>query len=172
MRGLKRNADKRSRDDWKAEFDAFVNLRKTEDQWFTFKGKARDFIAMYEAVSPDPTVLEFTADLKWVATFLRYGTQVFEKREAFDQNTYSRKIRDMLAQHLDATGLSVTVKLRHITDPGFWDDFDSDAKTEDDLKTAAIRKTTELRKEVTERDRPPMSGPAPMLVQGRPGRHG
>ena len=151
MRGLKRNADKRSRDDWKAEFDAFVNLLKTEDQWFTFKGKARDFIAMYEAVSPDPTVLEFTADLKWVATFLRYGTQVFEKREAFDQNTYSRKIRDMLAEHLDATGLSVTVKLRHITDPGFWDDFDSDAKTEDDLKTAAIRKTTELRKEVTER---------------------
>ena len=62
-------------------------------------------------------MLEFTADLKWVAIFLRYGTQVFEKREAFDQQTYSRKIRDMLDQHLDATGFSVTVKLRHITDP-------------------------------------------------------
>jgi type I restriction enzyme, R subunit len=57
----------------------------------------------------------------------------------------------MLDQHLDATGLSVTVKLRHITDPEFWDDFKVDGKTEDDLKTAAIRKTTELRKVVYER---------------------
>ena len=57
----------------------------------------------------------------------------------------------MLAQHLDATGLSVTVKLRHITDPDFWEDFEIEGKTEDDLKTAAIRKTTELRKVVTER---------------------
>ena len=39
MRGLKRNADKRSRDDWKAEFDAFVNLLKTEDQWFDVQGE-------------------------------------------------------------------------------------------------------------------------------------
>ena len=57
----------------------------------------------------------------------------------------------MLAEHLDATGLSVTVKLRHITDPAFWDDFDTEEKSEADLKTAAIRKTTELRKVVTER---------------------
>ena len=96
-------------------------------------------------------MLEFTDDLKWVAIFLQYGTQVFEKREAFDQQSYSRKIRDMLDQHLDATGLSVTVKLRHITDPEFWDDFEIEGKTEDDLKTAAIRKTTELRKVVYER---------------------
>jgi type I restriction enzyme R subunit len=83
-----------------------------------------------------------------VATFHQYATQVFEKREAFDQRTYSRKIRDMLEQHLDATGLSVTVKLRHITDPAFWDDFQVEGKSEDDLRTAAIRKTTELRKVV------------------------
>jgi type I restriction enzyme, R subunit len=57
----------------------------------------------------------------------------------------------MLDQHLDATGLSVTVKLRHITDPEFWHDFEIEGKTEDDLKTAAIRKTTELRKVVYER---------------------
>lgn len=150
MKGLKRQSGP-AKDGLKAEFDQFTNLLKSEDNWFEFRSKAREFIGLYEAVSPDPSVLEFTADLKWVAAFLQYGTQVFEKREAFDQQTYSRKIRDMLAEHLDATGLSVTVKLRHITDPDFWDDFEVEGKAESDLKTAAIRKTTELRKVVTER---------------------
>jgi type I restriction enzyme R subunit len=151
MKGLRRKDGKLSRDDLKTEFDRLIGLLKTEDKWFEFRSKARDFIGLYEAVSPDPSILEFTADLKWVATFLQYGTQVFEKREAFDQRHYSRKIRDMLEQHLDATGLSVTVKLRNVTDPEFWDDFETEGKAEDDLKTAAIRKTTELRKVVTER---------------------
>lgn len=151
MKPLKRKGDGKSKDEWKAEFDAFVGVLGTEDNWFKFKAKAHDFIVMYEALSPDPSVLEFTADLKWVATFIQYATQVFEKREAFDQQDYSQKIREMLAEHLDATGLSVTVKLRHITDPQFWEDFQTGGKTEGDLKTAAIRKTTELRKTVTER---------------------
>ncbi len=86
-----------------------------------------------------------------MASFLLYGTQHFEKRQAFDQMNYSEKIREMLETHLEATGLSVTVKLRHITDPEFWEDFDPTDKSEDDLMTAAIRKTTELRKTVTER---------------------
>jgi type I restriction enzyme R subunit len=151
MKGLKRDGGKPSKDNLKFEFDHLVGLLKTEDRWFEFWSKARDFIGLYEAVSPDPSVLEYTSDLKWIAIFLRYATQVFEKREAFDQNSYSRKIRDMLEQHLDATGLSITVKLRNINDPEFWDDFEVEGKTDDDLKTAAIRKTTELRKVVTER---------------------
>ncbi|KDR91004.1 type I restriction endonuclease subunit R, partial [Agrobacterium tumefaciens] len=149
MKPLKRKAS--DRDALKAEYDALVRLLGTEDKWFDFKAKARSFIALYETLSPDPSVLEFTADLKWVANFLLYGTQHFEKRQAFDQMNYSEKIREMLEKHLEATGLSVTVKLRHITDPEFWEDFDPEAKTEEDLMTAAIRKTTELRKTVTER---------------------
>lgn len=137
---------KRGTGDLKGEYDALVKALNTEDHWFEFRSLAREFIAVYETLSPDTSVLEFTDDLKWVANFLRYGTQVFEKKEAFDQREYSRKIREMLEAHLDATGLSVTVKLRHITDPEFWEDFDPDEKTETDLKTAAIRKTTELRK--------------------------
>lgn len=137
---------KRGTGNLKGEYDALVAALKTEDHWFEFRSTARDFIGLYEALSPDTSVLEFTADLKWVANFLQYGTQVFEKKEAFDQREYSRKIRDMLAEHLDATGLSVTVKLRHITDPKFWEDFEAEGKDEADLKTAAIRKTTELRK--------------------------
>ncbi|WP_374250994.1 type I restriction endonuclease subunit R [Xanthobacter sp.] len=141
----------RDRSGWEKQFNAFANLLGSEDQWFTFKGRARAFIALYETLSPDPSVLDFTADLKWVASFLLFGTQRFEKRQAFDQMSYSEKIREMLDTHLDATGLSVTVKLRHITDPGFWDDFDAEGKTDEELMTAAIRKTTELRKTVSER---------------------
>jgi len=149
MKPLKRKAS--DKDGLKAEYDAFVRLLGTEDKWFDFKAKSRSFIALYETLSPDPSVLEFTADLKWVANFLLYGTQHFEKRQAFDQMNYSEKIREMLEKHLEATGLSVTVKLRHITDPEFWEDFDPADKTDEELMTAAIRKTTELRKTVTER---------------------
>ncbi|UXT20030.1 HsdR family type I site-specific deoxyribonuclease [Agrobacterium tumefaciens] len=149
LKPLKRKAS--DKDGLKAEYDTFVKLLGTEDKWFDFKAKARSFIALYETLSPDPSVLEFTADLKWIANFLLYGTQHFEKRQAFDQMNYSEKIREMLEKHLEAMGLSVTVKLRHITDPEFWEDFDPTAKTEEDLMTAAIRKTTELRKTVTER---------------------
>ncbi|WP_062231817.1 type I restriction endonuclease subunit R [Aureimonas sp. N4] len=149
MRPLKRGAN--AKEGLKAEYDAFVKLLGSEDKWFDFKAKARGFIALYETLSPDPSILDFTADLKWVANFLLYGTQHFEKRQAFDQMNYSEKIREMLEKHLGATGLSVTVKLRHITDPEFWEDFDPADKTDEDLMTAAIRKTTELRKTVTER---------------------
>ena len=146
MKGLKRGTS-----DLKAEYDAFVDILKTEDQWFAYRTVAREFISIYAALSPDKSVLEYTKDLKWVASFLRYATQVFEKKEAFDHNDYSKKIREMLEEHLDATGLSVTVKLRSITDPDFWQDFDMDGKPETDLKTAAIRKGTELRKTVYEK---------------------
>lgn len=142
---------KRSTKNLKAEYDALVDILKTEDEWFTYRSVAREFISIYSALSPDQSVLDYTNDLKWVAGFLRYATQVFEKKEAFDQKEYSQKIREMLEQHLDATGLSVTVKLRSITDPDFWDDFDVEGKTEDDIQTAAIRKTTELRKTVYEK---------------------
>jgi len=149
MKPLKRSA--RDRDGLSAEYNAFLNLLGTEDKWFDFKAKARSFIALYETLSPDPSVLEFKDDLKWVANFLLFGTRRFEHRQAFDQMNYSEKIREMLETHLEATGLSVTVKLRHITDPEFWEDFDPADKSEDELMTAAIRKTTELRKTVTER---------------------
>ena len=146
MKGVKRGTA-----DLKAEYDAFVDMLKTEDQWFAYRAVAREFISIYSALSPDKSVLDYTKDLKWVASFLRYATQVFEKKEAFDQKEYSKKIREMLEEHLDATGLSVTVKLRSITDPDFWQDFEVEGKPETDLQTAAIRKGTELRKTVYER---------------------
>ncbi|OIS90674.1 type I restriction endonuclease subunit R [Brucella cytisi] len=149
LKPLKRKAF--GKDGLKQEYDAFVKVLGSEDKWFEFKSRARAFISLYETLSPDPSILEFTGDLKWVASFLLYGTQVFEKRQALDQMSYSEKIREMLDKHLEVTGLSVTVKLRHITDPDFWEDFETEDKTDEDLMTAAIRKTTELRKTVSER---------------------
>lgn len=146
MKGVKRGTG-----NLKAEYDKLVGQLQDEDDWFTFRRKAREFISLYQALSPDVEVLKYTDDLKWVGSFLRYGTQVFEKREAFDHLEYSEKIRAMLEQHLDVTGLSMTVKLRHLTDPDFWNDFNTEDMTEAEIKTAAIRKTTELRKVTAEK---------------------
>ena len=130
----------------KAEYDALVQALGTEDVWFTFRRKAKAFIRAYEALSPDPPVLDYMDDMKWVAGFISYATMVFEKKEAVDLRTYSAKIRQMLEEHLHVTGLISIIKLRNITDPEFKDDFKTENKDEDDLKTAAIRKSTELKK--------------------------
>lgn len=141
LKGIKRNGR-----ELKAEYDALVQLLETEDQWIAFQTTAKTFIALYEALSPDPSVLDMSYDLKWVAGFLVYGRQVFEKKEGLGQTDYSEKIREMLEDHLQATGITTVVKLRSIVDEDFWDDFKQEGKTEDELATAAIRKTTELRK--------------------------
>ncbi len=128
----------------KAEYDQLVEILQSEDQWYLFRLKAKDFIAAYTALSPDPSVLAYQRDLKWIAGFLIYGSQVFEKRPSTDLKDSSEKIRQILDEHLKVIGLSVICKLRHITDPEFWDDFHSN-KTEEELKTAAIRKATEMK---------------------------
>ncbi len=137
---------KRTGKDLKAEYDALVAAIGTEDEWILFQRKVRNFVTLYEALAPDPSVLSVTDDLKWFANFLRYGKQVFEKKEALDQGDYSAKIREMLEEHLRVTGLTTVIKVRSVVDAEFWDDFDTEDKTEDDLKTAALRKTTELRR--------------------------
>lgn len=137
---------KRTGKSLKAEYDALVGAIGTEDEWILFQRKVRNFVTLYEALAPDPSVLNVTDDLKWFANFLRYGKQVFEKKEAIEQFEYSAKIREMLEEHLKVTGLTTVIKLRSVVDPDFWKDFETEKKTDEDLKTAALRKTTELRK--------------------------
>lgn len=137
---------KRTGKDLKAEYDALVREIGAEDEWIIFARKVRQFVSLYEALAPDPSVLDVTADLKWFANFLRYGKQQFEKKEALEQGDYSAKIREMLEEHLNVTGLRTVIKLRSVVDEEFWQDFETQEKSEDDLRTAAIRKTTELRK--------------------------
>ena len=102
-------------------------------------------------MSPDPVVLEYREDLKWVAGFLPYGTLNFSQKEGGSLADYSGKIREMLDEHLHVTGIRTIVKLRRLTDPEFWTDFKTKGKSEKDLKTAAVRKTAELKKEIAEK---------------------
>ena len=135
----------------KQEFDALAQALGTLDAWYLFRMKARKFIRAYEGLSPDPFVLDYSRDLKWVVGFLTYGTQHFEKKESVDLKGYSEKIRQILEEHLDATGLTTLCKLRKITDPEFWKEFQTEGKSVDDIKTAAIRKSTELKKTLREK---------------------
>lgn len=150
LKALKRDQGAR-KDDLKREFDALIQSLGTEDEWLTFKRKAKKFIKGYEALSPDPAILEFTTDLKWVVGFIAVATQAFEQRESIDLKDYSHKIREMLYTHLDVMGITTICKVRKITDPEFWDDFQTEGKPEPDIKTAAIRKGIELKKVLVEK---------------------
>ena len=119
----------------------------TEDRWYTFRSKADAFLKAYQALTPDPRVLPYKTDLKLVGACLPYGKQRFENIEETDWRKYSEKIREMLDEHLEVTGLKSICKLRSLTDPAFWDDFDNPK----DIKEAAVRKLAELKKETEER---------------------
>jgi type I restriction enzyme R subunit len=155
----------------KADAEAAVYTLQAEDSWFDFLGKANAFLVAYGALSPDPRVFEFKADLKYVGSIIPYGKLHFEASEVeVDWRQYSEKIREILDQHLEVTGLKTAVKLRSMSEPEFWADFKNappggegsaavgssgdGAKAEPepkDLKTAAVRKLTELKKETSER---------------------
>lgn len=117
-----------------------------EDDWFEIQTLARKFIRVYADLSPDPAILELTAEVKWASAFLRLANQAINKEESLDHRRYSAKIRGMLEQHVHVTGLSTTIKLRDITDPEFAGDFDVAAKSEQELQDAFVRKSTELRR--------------------------
>lgn len=117
-----------------------------EDEWFDLQRLTRTFIKVYADLSPDPAILEFTAEVKWAAAFLRLATQAIAKDESLDHRSYSGKIREMLEEHVHVTGLSTTIRLRNITDPNFPDDFATDDKSEAELQEAFVRKSAELRR--------------------------
>ena len=100
--------------------------------------------------SPDPAILDFTAEVKWAAAFLRLATQAIAKDESLDHKSYSAKIREMLEAHVHVTGLSTTIRLRNITDPNFADDFATEGKAEPELQEAFVRKSAELRRTTRE----------------------
>ena len=134
-------------DSVKEDVKAVIAMLGTEDQWFIFRAKADAFLKAYTALSPDPRVLPYQTDLKFVGAVLPYGRLHFEHVEETDWKKYSEKIRAMLDEHLDVTGLKTVCKLRSLTDPRFFDDFGQP----EDLQTAAVRKLSELKKETSER---------------------
>ena len=133
--------------DLKADLLAVCDHLQTEDQWYVFRSNADAFIKAYAALTPDPRVLVYQADLKFVAAVMPYGLLKFENKEETDWKKYSEKIREMLDEHLEVTGLKTMCKLRSLSDPNFWDDF----ARKEDIKTAAVRKLSELKKETSDR---------------------
>ncbi len=127
------------------EYDALLAQLDSEDLWYTFRRKADAFVGAYESLSPDPAVLDYRKDLKWVVGFIQFATPCIEKEPAPDLSGVSEKIRRLLEEHLEVTGLKTVVKLRHITDPEFWKDFEPTLPT-GELRRATIRKATELKR--------------------------
>lgn len=90
-------------------------------------------------------ILPYRDDLKWVATSLPWLRKTIEHVVRLDLPDWSAKIREMLAEHLQVTGLRDLLKLRKITDPDYWHDFTVEGKAPEDLREAAIRKAAELK---------------------------
>jgi len=151
MKEIKRKKDYQNKNDYTPEFDALVKAIGSEDQWLIFKRRAKLFIRLYAALTPDPAVLDYKRDLKWVSMFLMYAINHFEKKEFVDLKNYSSKIREMLDKELTVTGLHSVVKIRSLTDEEFWNDFKTKGKSEEEIKRASVRKTTELKKTISEK---------------------
>jgi type I restriction enzyme R subunit len=135
----------------KDEYKQLVQALGSIDAWYQFKIKAKAFLKAYEALCPDPEILRYTEDMKWIALFLEYGALSFEKKESFTLKDYSAKIRDMLNAQLDVTGIKTLIRLKHITDPDFFEDFKTTGKDEEEIRDTVLRKVSELKKTITER---------------------
>ncbi len=151
MKTLKRRKARLSHEEYAAEFTALIHALETVERWRDFKAKARRFIRLYEALSPDPAVLEYKRDLKWITMFLAYASHHFEQEEFVDIGNCSAKIREILEEELTAAGLRDVVAVRSLADKEFWDDFAAGGKTEAQLAAAAMRKATELKQTIAER---------------------
>jgi type I restriction enzyme R subunit len=127
----------------KNEMDAMLRLLEGEDDWFSFKGKATAFLKAYESLSPDPFVLNYTDYMKWIAAFMAYGKLRFEPGEDFDLRKYSLKVREMLREYLEVSGMITLVKLRTLAELQPQTIIPAELE---DLNTAAIRRGSELTK--------------------------
>lgn len=123
------------------------------DRYYDFCQRARAFIALYGALMPDPVVIPYAPDLKLVTAMIHVGKMEWENEEPdLSFAHYSAKLRQMLEEHLEVTGIRELCTLRSLSDSAFWKDFnDADSETARDLETAAVRKTVELKKIISEK---------------------
>lgn len=134
------------------QYQELIQALGSEDVWLLFKQRAKEFIKAYETLSPDPEVLKYQDDLKWIAGFMPFGINNFEKEDGLKSlKSYSGKIREMLTEHLTVTGLTTLIQLRQLTDPDFNKDFETEGKDEVELKVSAVRKAAELKKIIREK---------------------
>lgn len=133
------------------EFKQLIQALGAIDMWYQFKIKAKAFLKAYEALCPDPEILLYTEDMKWIVLFIEYGALFFEKKESFSIRNYSAKIRELLNTHLSVSGLKTLIQLKHITDPDFFEDFKPEGKDKEEIRDTVLRKVSELKKVIRER---------------------
>ncbi|RZM04924.1 MAG: type I restriction endonuclease subunit R, partial [Pedobacter sp.] len=80
------------------------------DGWYIFKRRLKSFTKAYETLSPDPRVLDYQSDLKWMIAFSQFASLEFENKESFDLEDVSGKIRSMLEEYLEVTGVATLCK--------------------------------------------------------------
>ncbi|MDM8535946.1 type I restriction endonuclease subunit R [Desulfobacterales bacterium HSG17] len=151
MKNIKRQSTHFTKNDYIPEFDALIKALESLDQWYEFKRLAGKFISVYQALCPDPDVLEYKRDMKWISMFLSFGTQKFEQSESVNIQNCSAKIREILEEELRVTGLGDMIKLRSLEDEDFWDDFSTTGKNKEQIEQAAVKKATELKKSLSEK---------------------
>lgn len=125
-------------------FSRYLSYFSSEDTWFTFKRLSRRFVKLYEAVSPDSYVLQFRDDMKEVAALLNEGRTHLEQEDGTDLSMYAPKIREILKQHLEVTGIRDLITLRKLDDPVFWDEFE-EAEDPDEQRLSALKKAADLK---------------------------
>lgn len=93
----------------------------SKDIWFKFKGNFKLFTALYNSLSPDPSILEYKKDLKWLSVIFSHGKLKFEPLdESIDYREYGAKVKDIMDEHLKVTGLVKLVELKDLSDPDFY----------------------------------------------------
>lgn len=133
------------------EYQKLNQILAELDAWLRFKAQIKAFTKAYANLSPEPSTLPYQQDLKWLAGYLKYGSLHFEKKESQDLEDVSEKIRQMLEEHVEVIGISTVCKVKKITDPDFQFDFKLDGKEKGELKEAAARKATALKKYTQEK---------------------
>lgn len=141
--------DQEHREDPKAAVEALGS----EDQWLGFRRRADVFLELFGALVPDQRALEYQYDAKLVGAMMPYGKNRWEQEEGdVDFRQYSEKIRGMLKEHLEVTGIRSICELKSLSDPTFWQDFEEGPEEPEELKTAAVRKVTELKKVISDKE--------------------
>lgn len=131
------------------EYDLLVEKLGSEDDWFHFKRHAKEFIRIYEALSPDPFILNYMGDMKWIAGAIQFCRLVFEQKDGMDLSEYSPKIREILRRHLDVTGISTLIRVTGLDSFIEEDEEEQPEEEKDDL--AALRKAADLKAVLNDR---------------------
>ena len=137
FKGVKRNTGKPLE-----EMSSALGKLYSLDIWYMFKARLKRFSLLYNSLSPDPAILEYKDELKWFSVVYSLGKLKYEPLDnSIDYKEYGAKVKEIIDQHLKATGLIKLVELKDISNPDFFK-MDSAITPEQN----ALKKTTSLKR--------------------------